>query len=206
MNVKVNRISGRSNVTHCNILLVLVSIALTFACNGNGSARNEKESSKVERHPAFPNAIVIKKFKDITFDLSAQKEDVWLQVCCLAELADGKMYSVIMYDMQPIKGAWFGPKERYVPFGVGAPVVPSQGLVSIPDSAEVKRVVFLLRATKNNGDDPKWQFFEPPSQDWSNPVKVPVIESLPFCADSPYTRDYSSYYSEAYKLAEHLNK
>ncbi len=205
--MKTIYIAARSSIKSYHILFVLVSIVLISSCNSNenGRAGNEKEGSAVNKYPAFPNTIVIKKFKEVTFDLSFQKEDRGLQAVCFAELADGKMYSVIMYDMQSFGGSFGWRVDRYLPFGPGIPVPHPQGIAYRPDSAEVKRVAFILRKMKDNADISKWRFFEYPSQDWSNPVKIPVMESLPLCADSPRTKDYPSYLSESSKLAGELS-
>jgi hypothetical protein len=202
--MKANRISGRRNVKSCRILLVFASIVLISSCSDNNNKGYEKESPVVNKYPTFPNTIVIKKFKEVTFDFSSQKNNEGLQASCFAELADGKMYSVIMYDMKSVGGTLGWRVDHYLPFGPVIPIPHPQGIAYRPDSAEVKRVVFLLRGMKDNADISKWRIFEHPSQDWSNPVKIPVIESLPFCADSSRTKDYPSYLSETFDLVGEL--
>jgi hypothetical protein len=202
------------DLTRC-LLLSIMGIQLT-ACKGGAARQVESqlghqplpltESAQVDKYPAFPNAVAIRKQREITLDTSLQENTGVTQVVCLIQLADEKVYSVLLYQMQPVRGEFDKRIERFLPIQAVIPVPFPKGVTYIPDSPEVKKIFFLLRKSKEHGDNSKWRFFDYPKQDWAGVIQIPSLNDLPFCTDSPVTAVYPMLIDEAKRLYSHLFK
>jgi hypothetical protein len=191
-------------------LTIFLSIIVVALFGDIGCSRYETENTAVANDPAFPNTVVIKSCRWVTFD--ASQYDNMLHIAQIVRLKNGATKSVVRYAYRSIRGSFDSSVKRFLPkYPIDYALPPHSpkwvpnSQKCIPNSPDIEKIIFLVRDSKDNGNDVSWRYFDYKEQDWSKAIILPKLETLPLCADHSEYKSYSSMINEAEKLAEKLD-